>query len=104
MKQIECPKNVEMALKKEGSIFVKLYKFRNLHIILSLDPTQHGTLLHMSISSETKYPSWDDITEAKDKLMGDIDVMMILTKKIDYVNLHKNCFHLWETPKEWNIQ
>lgn len=63
-----------------------------------------GPLKHVSISHQSRYPTWEEIREIKDALFGDIDVMMVLPKKADYVNIHKNCFHLWETPQEWGIK
>lgn len=76
-----------------------------LHIIKSIDNTpKWGDLKHVSISREDKYPGWNEILEVKEKLFGDIDVMMVMPKKKDYVNVHRYCFHLWETPQEWGIR
>lgn len=103
--KIPVPENLERWLKKEGSIWVKAYvSDEGLRILYSKDQVQHGKLLHLSISHKDRYPSWDEIVETKTVIMGDIDVMMILPKAIDYVNISENCFHLWETPKEWGVR
>ena len=51
---------------------------------------------HLSISCEDRYPTWDEIKEARYRFMPrDRDVFMILPAEEDYVNIHPNCFHLW---------
>jgi hypothetical protein len=52
---------------------------------------------HLSIANRHRYPTWDEIKEARDLLLpGDIFVAMVMPPKEYYVNLHQNCFHLWE--------
>lgn len=76
-----------------------------LQIIVSKDNTaKWGELLHVSVSRPDKYPSWDEIVQVKLHFFGDMkDSMMLIPKRTNYVNVHKNCFHLWECPQEWNI-
>ncbi len=53
--------------------------------------------LHLSISCEDRYPTWDEIAEARYKLMPkDSDVVMHLPPESEYVNVHENTFHLHE--------
>jgi hypothetical protein len=74
-------------------------------VIVNQEPTRHGRLWHLSISRNDRYPSWDEIREARDSLLPkDMDFMMILPQEKDYVNVHPNCFHLWQAPKEWGVQ
>lgn len=88
----------------KGSKWIKFYVSTcGLKILYSMDRTQHGDLRHFSVSRPERYPNWDEILQVKNLLLGDIDAMMVMPKKRDYVNLSKNCFHVWETPKEWNI-
>lgn len=76
-----------------------------LAILLSNDNIpKWGRLIHVSISRQDRFPSWEEILAVKEHFFGDIDVMMVLPKKEDYVNVHKNCFHLWQTPERWGIQ
>jgi hypothetical protein len=75
-----------------------------LAVIRSIDPTPHGELLHASVSRRDRYPSWDEIHAVRDIVFPkDVDVMMMLPRAGDYVNVHPNCFHLWQTPKEWGV-
>jgi hypothetical protein len=75
----------------------------DLSVIGSKDPTRHGELLHVSIARQDRYPSWDEILAVKEAFFGDVDAMMVLPKKSDYVNIHNHCFHLWQTPAEWGV-
>lgn len=55
---------------------------------------------HMSISHPTRYPTWDEIAHARYSLMPpDIMVGILLPPADDYVNLHDNCFNVWECSK-----
>jgi len=52
---------------------------------------------HMSISHPSRYPTWDEIKEARYSLLPkNITVAMLLPPPDEYVNIHENCFHLWE--------
>ena len=77
-----------------------------LSIIASEDVTpKWGKLMHVSISRRDRYPSWDEIVEVKIHFYGDHkDTMMVIPKRSDYVNVHENCFHLWECPESWDLQ
>lgn len=56
---------------------------------------------HLSISHPSRYPTWDEIKEARYRLLPDeIYMAMILPPSGEYVNVHENCFHLWEVPPE----
>lgn len=59
----------------------------------------HGGCLrwHLSISCQKRYPTWDEIRDARYDLMPDnITMGMLLPPKAQYVNIHPNCFHLHE--------
>lgn len=76
-----------------------------IRVLYSEDNTpKWGWLKHISISHSGRYPTWSEILIAKEKFFGDIDVMMILPKREDYVNVHPNCFHLLETPEPWGLR
>ncbi len=106
LKQIPIKDGVKDMFIREGSIWVKAFaNTEGLCAMYSLDQTgKHGNLHHLSVSRREKYPEWDEIREAKEEIMGDMDVMMILPKKANYVNVHTNCFHLWETPDSWELR
>lgn len=87
---------------------LNVYRDRQPKLVLlaALEGTDHwGYLLHVSISFRDRYPSWREIKAVKSLFYGpDVDAMMVLPKERDYVAVHPNCFHLWQTPQEWNIQ
>lgn len=57
---------------------------------------EHG-LWHLSISHPLRYPTWDEIYTARyDLLPGDINTAILLPKKSEYVNIHPNCFHVYQ--------
>lgn len=52
---------------------------------------------HLSISTPTRYPTWDEIADARYDLLPDaLEMAMILPPKAHYVNHHPYVFHLWE--------
>lgn len=76
-----------------------------LHVIYSEDNTpKWGWLKHVSVSRSDRFPSWHEILAVKEFFFGDVDCMMVMPKKEDYINVHENCFHIWETPQEWGIR
>lgn len=52
---------------------------------------------HLSIAHPHRYPTWDEIAEARYRLLPDgIVVAMILPPKQFYINIHRNCFQMHE--------
>lgn len=75
----------------------KLYTLGDCKIILSEEPQG----LHLSISHADRYPTWDEIHQARYELLPkEKTFAMILPPKKEYVNVHNNCFHLHEIPNE----
>ena len=61
-----------------------------------LQSTDNG-LFHLSISHSGRYPTWNEIKQARYELLPDeITMIMYLPPKDEFVNVHKNCFHLWQ--------
>lgn len=77
-----------------------------LSVVLSLDATVWGPLLHASIAYADlkRRPTWEDITALKAAIFGDVDACMVLPKYEDYVNVRDNCFHLTQTPERWGLR
>lgn len=70
--------------------------------------TREGGEWHLSISHPRRYPTWTEIRQAwYDLVPGagvDFEGAIILPRNCEYVNLHPNCFHVYqlrdaETPK-----
>jgi len=52
---------------------------------------------HLSISHPDRYPTWDEIYAARYQLLPiNATFVMYLPPPSEYVNVHENCFHLWE--------
>jgi hypothetical protein len=52
---------------------------------------------HLSISHEWRYPSWEEIKSARYELVPDaVRMTMDLPPSSEFVNVHENCFHLYE--------
>jgi hypothetical protein len=74
-------------------------------VIFTVDDTPHGVLRHVSISHKHRDPNWNEIRSVRSTFFPMTrDVMMMLPKEADYINVHEHCFHLWDTPAEWGIQ
>jgi hypothetical protein len=57
--------------------------------------------LHLSLSHPMRYPTWDEIKGTRyDLLPNDKTFALLLPPTEEYVNLHRNCFHLHELRGE----
>jgi hypothetical protein len=58
---------------------------------------------HLSISCKDRYPGWEEIKDARYSLLPlGLYFAMILPPPNEYLNIHPNCFHLWEIEeREW---
>lgn len=69
------------------------HKLEDCEVFVSLDPPGW----HLSISHKSRYPTYEEIKQARyDFLPDDLEMAMVFPAKKDFVNLHPNCFHLWE--------
>lgn len=92
------------SLDTTGTIAV--YERDGLRVIASLDHTpRFGPLLHVSVSRQTRYPSWDELVQVKAAFHGDdVDAMMVMPRSEDYINVHESAFHIWQCPVGWRLQ
>jgi hypothetical protein len=75
-----------------GSLW--LSREKHLRLIVSVD----GGYLHASISHPDRYPTWAEIMRVRDWIFpAEMEVVMVLARRSEYVNLHPNCFHLWQS-------
>lgn len=52
---------------------------------------------HVSVSCETRCPTWEEMCEVKDYFWGDEEtVVQFHPPKSKYVNVHQHCLHLWK--------
>lgn len=69
-----------------------VYSGNRFRLIVSID---HGWL-HASISHAKRYPTWNEIKAVRDwAFPSDMEVVMVLPRAMDYVNIHQTTFHLW---------
>jgi hypothetical protein len=61
-----------------------------------------ATGYHLSISHPSRYPTWDEIAHARYKLVPNVTMALLLPPGSKYINIHPNCFHLWQVP-DWLI-
>ena len=78
----------------------------HLAVVVTIDNTpRFGPLLHVSLSYSRRDPFWSEIKAAREAFFpSDVDVMMMLPREADYVNLHPHTFHLVQTPERWGLQ
>lgn len=75
----------------------KAYRKGNLKLLFSpLEEHLDGHWKHASISHHARYPTWDEILDVRYAFFDENDdVVQILPPKREYINVSKNCFHLW---------
>jgi hypothetical protein len=75
----------------------KAYTKGNLQLLYSpMEQHSDGLWKHASISHPQRYPYWDEILDVRYTFFSENDeVMQVLPPKREYVNVAKNCFHLW---------
>lgn len=79
------------------------YRCRDgMAVIASYDPSPHGLLLHISVSYADRDPRWKDLKLLRAAFFPpDVDVIQVLPRDGQYVNLHQHCFHLFQAPEAW---
>lgn len=80
------------------TIYNKAYAKGDCRIWISREVYgNHEVRWHLSISCKDRYPTWDEIRDARyDLLPDDCTMAMLLPPSREYVNIHPNCFHLHE--------
>lgn len=89
-----------MALMPDLAPGTKAYTMGECRILVSLEPEGW----HLSISCERRYPDWDEIAEARYRLLPlDHTFAMLLPPPEEYVNVSPNVFHLHDLGRESKI-
>lgn len=100
IRQIEVP-DVVKALKgdlcRETCAFV-VNGF--LQVLVSEERLRGQWLYHLSVSHPRRYPTWDEIRDLRYELLpNDRTFAILFPPKEQWVNVHENCFHLYEVPQ-----
>jgi len=94
--EIQVPDLLKIGLEPGA----KIYKAGKLQVIVGQQPNDGRW--HLSISHPGRYPTWDEIKEARYQLVpNNVTMAMLLPPKEQYVNVHANCFHLWEIREDF---
>lgn len=68
-----------------------------LRIVGSTDIENGVAWRHVSVSCADRYPTWEELKDIRYRLFDeDAEVVQFFPPKSDYVNIHPNCFHLWQ--------
>ena len=69
------------------------YLFGECSVCVSKD----NGMWHISVSHPRRYPTYDEIKEARYEFTpNEVPMAMIFPPKKEFVNLHTNCFHLYQ--------
>jgi hypothetical protein len=73
-------------------------------VLASFDPLPPDgeLLLHISVSYKARDPRWTDLKLLRAAFFpDDVDVIQVLPRASEYVNVHTHCFHLFQAPAAW---
>lgn len=77
---------------------------RKIFVICSASVENDGKRwIHVSCSSPSRVPKWDDLLLVKDTFIGDRKAIQVFPKKSEYVNYAKTALHLWACLDEDNL-
>lgn len=73
-------------------------------ILATIDVTQHGRLLHVSVSHDRVLPPWPLMIAVKRRFFpADVAAVMVMPETDVYVNVHPRCLHIWQLPEKWGV-
>jgi len=93
--RIKLPREVAETLA-EGT---RAYIMGECGVFVSLEPIEivYPKRWHLSISHQTRFPTWGEIGEARDQLIpADVFMCVPFPPRAHWLSIHRNCFHLWE--------
>lgn len=98
------------AMGNMGAFRIPVNRFRGHLNVIAADKAGWE---HVSVSTETRCPTWEEMCKVKSLFWDDDDVVVQLhPSKSDYVNNHRYCLHLWrkkdtnrfvELPPNWMV-
>jgi hypothetical protein len=105
--EVQMPSHVSLAMRRQGidPLGMKLYEMGPCSIFVGREPAgkNHELLWHLTISTPSRHPTWDEIKVARYRLLPhDICCGVLLPQPEFYVNLieQDHVFQLWEVRDE----
>ncbi len=87
------PLAIDRHLINGSNSYLRTYRLGECTVIV----TREFDRWHLSIAHESRYPSWDEIAEARYRIIpDDVTMGLLLPPKAEYVNIHRNCFQIVE--------
>lgn len=102
LRQAPVPPAVRDALYRSGAFGFRYFTMGDCVILVARKPLGEDGALewHLSISCQDRYPTWDEISDAREKLLpADEAFGFVLPRRDRYVNEHEFCFHLHRLPE-----
>lgn len=79
---------------EDGAMYV--HRGLRLSLIISFARESDGRRwAHLSIANPDRIPAWEWLKEAKELFLGDRTAIMVFPPRAQWINIHKNCLHLW---------
>jgi len=87
------PDSLGRELINSANSYLRVYRLGECRVIVT---REYGEW-HLSISHPGRYPTWDEVAQARYKAIPkNIWMAMMLPPPEHYVNLHERCLHLVE--------
>jgi len=97
LKEIPTPADLQRRLINDRNTYLRAYMLGECSVLV----TKEDDAWHLSIAHPGRYPRWDEISEARYRLLPEDKVIaMILPPRKAYINIHENCFQMFEIPDD----
>lgn len=85
-------------MTSQGARECSCWERGEVSVFISVDPAQaQWPGWHLSASCPDRYPTWDEIADARYQLIpNEVMMVMVLPPREDYVNVHQTTLHLHE--------
>ena len=85
-------------------VYLAVYRLGQCDIVVTRARPAAGrrARYRLTVSHRDRHPTWDELAEARYRILGAVPWMAIyLPPKDDYVNKHRNVFHMVECDDPW---
>lgn len=78
-------------------VSVRAFRWGYLTVLVGQEPAGW----HISVAHPHRYPTWEEIKAARyDHVPDNVTMAMLLPPSEEFVNIHENCFHLYQIPND----